>query len=327
MERIYKIDIDSLIGLCFIIDEYEEFCTDLRELVERNKNVRYIAEAFNNFLNGSKGLMERRLKRVFDKYYNQLFNINNHIAICDFFFKNFTDLGIPQDNSKAFHDYLRVNRDQAFKILDLLFSINKLGITEVELAEGTYFENNIYDVSRDYFRNKSIYYLDNMKPIPAYTENEVRYTTSSSNYEIKVKPVFDKNNAIATKIRVNSLTFDNSRLPSKINKEVVFDDLMNKSHKYEAINQAIRESVDLNIGLMNIEKANHELMNAANSIPTLCNRKELIEALQRIRSGLDTLQKISSDYDNIVISSNDEVDAELLANEKMATLAKRNNTK
>ena len=327
MERICKIDTYSLIGLCFIVDEYNEFCTDLRELVERNTSMRYIIEVLKRYLANTRVFGEKRIKSFYQKYSNQLFNINNHIPLADFMFKNFDDLGNPQMNSKIFNEYLKENREVVYRILDLLFTFDKLGIQDVELDTSEKFINHTYEVNRDYFRNKIIYYLDNMKPVPSYSEDSIIYKTDSSNYEISVKPVFDKNNAIATKIKVNSLIFDNKRLPSKITKEIVFDDLVETANKYEPVSKAIRESVDFNLDLMDLEKAVHNVSSTTNKIERINKRQELITALQMIRSGLDTLQQLSSDYDNILIASSPEIDSELLQNEKMEQLVKRNNKK
>ena len=327
MERICKIDTYSLIGLCFIVDEYNEFCTDLRELVERNTSMRYIVEVLKRYLVNTRVFGEKRIKSFYQKYSNQLFNINNHIPLADFMFKNFDDLGNPQMNSKIFNEYLKENREVVYRILDLLFTFDKLGIQDIELDTSEKFINHTYEVNRDYFRNKIIYYLDNMKPVPSYSEDSIIYKTDSSNYGISVKPVFDKNNAIATKIKVNSLIFDNKRLPSKITKEIVFDDLVETANKYEPVSKAIRESVDFNLDLMDLEKAVHNVSSTTNKIERINKRQELITALQMIRSGLDTLQQLSSDYDNILIASSPEIDSELLQNEKMEQLVKRNNKK
>ena len=327
MDRTYKMETNSLIGLSHIIDEYEEFCIDLRELVERNITMRYIIETLNKYVNGYRVFAEKRLKRFYLKYSNQLININNHISLSDFLFKNFNDMGNPSDNIKAFHSYLARNREDAYKTLDLLYTFNKLDINEVELAEGYDFTKHIYDVNREYFRNNRIFYLDGIKPIPAYTKDYIRYVSTSSNYEIAVQPVFDKYECVPTSIKVNSLTFDNSRLPSRIDKYLIFDDLVKEAAKVEEGSQAIRNSVDFNIGIMDMEKAAHAITRTTNEIGKFSNKKELIGALTKIRDGLDVLARLADEYDNEITSNNKDIDINVLSNERQACLIRRNNNK
>ena len=324
MEKAISIETSNLIALSYIIDEYDSFCEDFKQLVIRSRDIQYTVSNIQTLLEGAKRFIDKRIKQFFDKYCDQIRSINNHVPFANFMYDIFTDIGTPTDDAKAFHDYLAIHREDAYKILDLLFKISKLGIKNIELDEELDFSNNIYDLNRIFFKNKNIYYVENIKPIPAYTQEYVRYTSRSSNYEINITPTFERDITTPIAIRVNSLLFDPDRLPSRLNKEVVFDSIIDLAKLTDRESDIIRNSVDLNIGLMDLEKAYYHLNKTINDVNSVSRKGDVVVSLKKIRESIDILQRVVNDFDDEVINNNKNINRDLLADERSVTLLRRN---
>ena len=324
MEKAISIETSNLIALSYIIDEYDSFCEDFKQLVIRSRDIQYTVSNIQTLLEGAKRFIDKRIKQFFDKYCDQIRSINNHVPFANFMYDIFTDIGTPANDIKAFHDYLASHRDEAYKILDILYKVNKLGIGVIELDENADFTSTIYDINRVYFKNKNLYYVENIKPVPAYTQEYIRYTSSSSNYEIILAPSFDKDVASPLGIRVNSLLFEPERLPSRLTKEVVFDSIVELARLTDKESSAIRKSVDLNIGLMDLEKAYYALAKTSSENDSISTDKDLVLSLKRIRESIDILRMVVISYDNEIVDNNAGIDHDLLNNEKNVTLMRRN---
>ena len=322
-EQILIIETKNLIGLSFIIDEYDDFCRDYRNLLVRNHNALNVIATIKSLIEGPKRFVDKRIKEFYNKYATQINSINNHVKFVEFMYNNFNDLGDPSGYSKQFHDYLVANRQDAYRVLDLLFRFDKIGIKLIEFSEAFDFTQEVYEMNVDFHKNRDILYVDNIKIVPAYSKETVKYTTSNSAYEIEVAPSSDRTEVYTPRVKVNTLLIDVDRLPSKITKENTYDEIMKLSKTIEPESQAIRNSVDFNLGLFDAEKAYHTLMNVSREIDGVTNKQELLDSLKKVREGIDILSKVSNEYDNRVVQKNDHISHALLDAEKSNQLTKR----
>jgi len=327
MEKWIKIRTLDLIALSFIIDEFDEFCDDLEKLTNSGLDMMYINRSLERLRLNQKGFIDKRIKDFYRKFSKQIFYINNHIPFSEFLDCNF-DLvtGQPTPDSKEMHDYLLKHRDENYKVLDILFKLDKLGVDQIMFNEYFDFTKQIYNLNRDFLRNVKVYYIENAEPLPTYDKNFIKYKTTDSCYELQILPSHDNNYTNSTVIKTNSLLFDVSRLPSNISKHVIFDELIEKSLEVEDESQSIRESVDLNIGLIDMEMAIHSLMKTADSLRYYDDRSKVISALTKIRDGLDELQIVTLEYDNKIVKNNEGINHNVLEEEKDAVLLKKKRT-
>ena len=120
-----------MISLSYIIDEIYDMSTDLSWLmVDKGFNKKNITTGITKLINNPNSFVDRRLKDFYKKYQEQFINISNHISIETFIDSMFDDRGSLNSNFKQMHSYIMEHRDEAYKILDVLFAIEGLGIKE-----------------------------------------------------------------------------------------------------------------------------------------------------------------------------------------------------
>lgn len=316
---------NNLVALSYIIDEFDSFCLDFISLNIRNRDIKGIAMTLNKLATGIKTFADKHTKEFYKKYQTQLFNISNHVPVYEFIMESFNEFGEVNEDVKMFHRYLAANRTCAYVILDVLYRITKLEIDYVILDPDFKFNNNIYEISKAFTKNKSLYYVDNIKPLPSYNKDIAKYTTTDSNYEIKVVPAIDRIHPEESKIRLNSLTFNSDRLPMNLSKYVLFDSIVDLCNSIEKENQQLRESVDFGIATMDLEKVYLATLDLLKTTPHVANNNKLINALELIKEGIQLLDDVSVDYDREVSNTNKDVTQELIENERNALLILRAN--
>jgi cell fate (sporulation/competence/biofilm development) regulator YlbF (YheA/YmcA/DUF963 family) len=324
MAKELKIYTNTFIGLCFIIDEYDEFRLDFKQLFMKIKNVHNIIISIDRLVNDTSSRVDKRVKPLYYKYQEQLHNINNHIRISDFLNDAFTYLGEPKGDIKEFHELLQDNRDEAFKALNVLFKLEYLDIHQISYHQEYDFIDTVYEMDKELNKNDKFFYVENLVTIPSYSDDKVKYITNDSIYEITLKPTSYPEGVRGKIIKLQSLYFNPNRLPQRINRETTYEEILRKASTLESSNKAMKNSVDLSLSLSDIEKAYQELDKTFDSIEESSNKEELLEALKKIREGIDIVQVVSSKCDEAVLDSTSSMDQELLTHEKNVELAKRN---
>lgn len=305
-----------MISLSYIIDEIYDMSTDLSWLmVDKGFNKKNITTGITKLINNPNSFVDRRLKDFYKKYQEQFINISNHINIETFIDSMFDDRGSLNSNFKQMHSYIMEHRDEAYKILDVLFAIESLGIKEIIYDESYDPNKRIYSMNKNINYNKSFYYLDNITILPSYEDSIIKYNSKTSSYEIRV-PLNGSDEAPI--IRVNNLVFNPSRLPRNLYKETVLEPITKYEGNIQEQNKLIRDSVDFSSGISDLDKAYYELYNRTANM-RFDNRAELIESLNTIKKGIQRLKELSKNYDSQIIDSNENISDFLLEKEKEAT--------
>lgn len=332
MEKKMNIRTDSLIALCYIIDEFDSFSFEYMDLIARTKDSYNTISNIIKLMDGNmsffdKNFIDNKIKAFYNKYKKQINSMNNHMDFASFMKYNFNDLGVPHEETKAFHRYLSDHREEVFKVLDFLYKVKTLEIEEVELDEDAKFNIHVYGVDKTFNKNQALYFLEGIRAIPSYDDDIVKYKSNTSDYEIRVFTTLDGISFKDSKIRTNSLLIEPERLPKELTKELVYNYIMRLSEQVRISNQDIRDSVDFNIATSEFEKAYINLHMIASRIPYIVNNHMLLETMEYIREAIITIGDVSIDLDKYITSKDNNVTTEVLNAERDACLVKKRNDK
>ena len=314
-KKTISVEVNNLIAICHILNDYTKFTQNLKELLKNNysKNID-IAINLYKISKGEFVFNSRKVKKFYKDNKSVIDTINKYSNI-----QNITINYLTEENSlDFFYKYIKKHQDNLERILSVLEKIEELGFDKLEFDEENDFTNTIYEIdTRSYINDIS--YLDNIEIVPNYENNIVEYKTTGSNYKIDVQLTFNTIEEYRKAIVVNSLLFDPKRLPEEINKETIYDKIVSLKKKEKKKCNNIRNSVDLSISIddlytqfENINKIIEQLNNEENKeqLP------ELRELLLEFKNNLNQLQKISSEYNERTIKENPNITEEMLKKEK-----------
>ena len=312
---IHVIYIKNLIALCHILDEYEGFKERLRKLMGKKLDVDFIKKLEDV----STGEFSWSIKaREFYKQNKRIIDTINQYTNIPLFINDNYDCELNEINGvDYFYNYICAHRYEMDKILRLLDKLSKLHIVTLNLNEDIDFSCEIYEMNTWMPDNYKLVILDNMEAVPGYSTDLVRYKTTGSNYKIILGGAFgDLNRYTIGKITLNSLTFDESRLPNYGSSEDVYQTILGLKEEKEDEYAAIKTSIDLNVGLEDLNKSftiiNQRIINLEDSE----KKQELIGQLIIIKDAIMKLQSINQQMDTDAVIRG-LVSSEILEKEKL----------
>jgi len=309
----YFIHTKSLITLCKIIDDFEQFEKKLKSVMSVKYNYDFVIQLMKLsrgkfFIGGTKA----------KKFYNENKDILNTISkygyIYDFI------LSYWDGDLMYFYNYILNHKDNLDNILAVLEKIDAIGFSYIEFNNNLDFTNEIHEFDVNPGWSKVIY-LDNLVAIPKYYSSVIHYKTSNSNYKIIVEKSYNK--ISKEKIILNDLTFDSNRLPNAITKEEIFDKIIAlKDEKQQEYSQ-ISDSVNLSVGIHDLYEIFNKINSKINNTENVERKEELIELLHNIKDAISKMQSISDEYNKQISSTSDYISEELLSSEKDAYIRAR----
>ena len=321
-----KIDIKSAITLCNITDEYERFSKELRELMSKGNSDINIYRLYRISI-GEKIKNVKENKDII-KFYLQneetIKKIKSNFSVNDFIFNNYSQEGNISDNTciKELYEYLIEHKDKKDEILKLFYKLKDLGFSTIIFDQNLDFTNDKYSINNNFNRNQEVVYLDNMEIIPNYDFGTVEYKSKDSNYKIILKTLcFDFSRSDRT-IALNSLLFDTDKLPKMINKETLFDSIIELKEEQKEKYKKITNSINFSVQLDDFSEAFLLLNNAVEKLDTITNIKEIKDVLCSIKNQIEELKGKSREFDtNLVKEKN--ITLESLKNQKSLVLELR----
>jgi len=220
-----KAKISDLILLCHIIDDYEDFCNKLSGFLGKkyNRNKAYKLESLSK---GGYALNFTKLKRFFDENRNIISVINNYIGINEFICSNYDQYGNEIGNLRYFYQYIKNNKKDLEKILELLIKLKKLKFENLILDENIDFKKETYEVDiLSFTGNDVINYLDNMNMIES-DNNIIKYQTLGSDYKMVLHTSFYGFSDYAREITLKNLLLDKSKLPKNLMKDYIYGEIL-----------------------------------------------------------------------------------------------------
>ena len=229
-----------------------------------------------------------------------------------------------EEDDKFFYAYIYRHRNKKNQILETLAKIKKLGIEKVLFNENAVFNGKEYSLILDcwnYTPYTRIDYLDNMKAIPNYENNVIRYVTLDSNYLITVETsmdgIFDKEK----EIKLNSLVFDANRLPNSIEKEDLIKTITClRQHEQERV-KAIRNSVELSVSIDDLDEQYGLTSDTIENLEGITDKDKIVETLNLIGENIKKLKEFSLKHNEELTKKDPDVTAGILQREKRRRLS------
>lgn len=329
-----KTQIDHIIALCHIINEYEEFSDKIKTTIP-NINHKFFQD-LRKLITGKGGFVSSKIKSFYNNNKDVIDTINNYTDVIDFIGINYKGGRIASEEFYLIRDYILKNKSQIDKILAVLEKLKELGFTEL------YFDETLDFTSENYYMPLAetipldIDFVNNISIIPSYKSNGVSYKTNRSPYLITLRINFNLNiwdkDILHQEILLNSLTFDPKELPNSITKENTFGKIIELSKQNEPVSTTITDSVDLSVGIKDLVDAYQQLdaivTKVKNGDATVFSSGQDIKKIYlQIGNGITELQKISADFDANAILKYPDLSQEKINNEVKRYLKRREDAK
>lgn len=305
-------NVNNLIALCHILDEFADFEKKLMPLISPKYNRDFVSQ-LAEISEGKGKLGARKAKKFYNENKLVIDTINKYSSIILFINGNYDEHGKPDENFQCFYQYFLNHKNNLEQILSVLEKLKKLGFRKFSFDENANFTDNEYSIYILRKKDNYIEYLDNMKAIPCYQSDVIKYRTTESKYCISVREK-DQN------ITLNSLLFDPSRLPEILTTEYIFDKIFGLKEEQKHVYSIIRNSIDLSI---NVAYLKSQFMSIIEVMNRLDNKEDLQDALIKIKEGIAELQTVSSSYDDSVSREDPSITKEILEQEKANQLKLR----
>lgn len=228
------------------------------------------------------------------------------------------------EDDRFFYAYIYRHRNKKEQILKTLTKIKELGIEKVLFNENAMFNGKEYSLILDYW-NYSPYtridYLDNMKAIPNYENNVIRYVSLDSNYLITVETsmdgIFDK----GKEIKLNSLVFDSSKLPDSIDKKDLIKTITGLRKNEQERVQAIRNSVELSVSIDDLDEQYGLTSDTIECLEDITDKDKIVETLNIIGENIKKLKEFSLKHNEELTKKDPDITPGVLQREKRRRLS------
>ncbi len=317
MNSYYTENVNFFITLCNIIEDFPTLEKKLTPLILKKDTTKFAADLNN--ISHNKFLISKEVKNFYQENKQIIDKINQSYNIFSFIIRVYNYNGQIREQFLSMYDYINKNKDKTNIMLNVLHKIKDLQIDTVSFYENKDFTKDIYYITPKFEQNDDINYVNNIKIIPNYT-SDIKYITTGSNYKINAKLIL--NHFDFCKISLNSLIFDASTLPKKMNKETIFDSIVKLNEEQQPKTEAIRNSVNLGISIDDLDKQYNYTFNMLNRLNNVDNKEKLLTTLQTIKENINKLKKISAQYDT-TISKEEGLSSEILKEEKQKYLSRR----
>ena len=320
----YSIEINNLITLCYILDDFKDFEKRLLSNISPKYNRDFIFQLWD-ISRGKFKLGAKKAKKFYNENKTIIDTINNFTNVPTFINQSYGWHGESNENFQYFYKYLLNHKDDIPKILILLEKLKELGFHRFEFNEDLDFTKEKYNASPAFDRNFYITYVANPEVIPTY-DNYINYRTSNSNYKMKLDILGITNkdfSEYSRKIILNSLLFDPFTLPKKIDKEHIFTPILIQKNEQKEKDAIIRNSVDLSVSILDLDYRFNLTNRIINELDNVQNKEELIKTLANIKDNLEKLKTLSKEYNNDASQKEPSLTEEVLENEKQLYLKQR----
>lgn len=322
-----KVEVDAAIALCNILEDFEVFNKNAKELLMKGNNIT-ITYRLNRIATGEK-LKSPKGSEDIIKFYLQntdvIEKIQEYLPIDNFILKNYTQDGnIAEDSCiNNLYEYINKHKENKVEILELLYKIKDLGFTNIVFDESLDFTNTYYNIKEDFTRNNEITYFDNIEVVPNYNYGIIEYKTTGSNYKMKLKTnYFDISKSDRT-VALNSLLFDHSKMPTEITRESVFDSIISLKEGHKDTCREITNSVNLSVKVDDLCEQLGLLKEVVERLSMMTQRSEIKGILVNIENELSNLKIKSKKYSESIIDKEPSITLDRIENQKVAYLKRR----
>lgn len=303
MKKTYShISVNNTKVLCFMGKEFEEFKGKLESSL-KNTSLNTFVSDLERLAQG-KLVVSKDTKAFYNENKGLIDIIRKYSSLPNFCYTIINE----RHNVDPVYVHLLNNKDSIIKTIKLLDELEILGINFINFDETADFTKEIYKMFVITSPDK-MEIVEKPEVIPGYEYDVIKYKTDCSPYLISVG-LFNK-----AVIALNSLTFDKERLPKSLSKKDLRNEL--KGKRVDEVN-AIRDSVDLSIGLDSLKEIKFELEKRVRTVKNEMIKTELINAIDDLNENLYLLELIIEEYDKDIETKYPLLTTEFLDKEKNA---------
>lgn len=321
------INIDNLITLCHILDDYEEFEKILIKAMKHGSDRDFVFQ-LDDVSKGKFRLGSYKARRFYEENKLIIDAINHYSTIPSFINLNYGINGKIIGDIRFFYEYLVSHKEDIEKILFLMNKLKELGFDNIEFNDELDFTKEVYKTSLSQYDNFYLMYVANPEVIPNYT-NEINYVTKDSKYKMILSITGYKEKEISKynrKIILNSLIFNPYMLPEELDLEHTYGNLVRLKEEQSDETFLIRNLVDLNVSIFDLDKqydSTYRIINGLND--NIKHREELVTILMEIKAKLEKLKLLGLEYNRSISRNDPLLSQELLEQEKVYYLRRREN--
>lgn len=321
------INIDNLITLCHILDDYEEFEKILIKAMKHGSDRDFVFQ-LDDVSKGKFRLGSYKARRFYEENKLIIDAINHYSTIPGFINLNYGINGKIVGDIRFFYEYLVSHKEDIEKILFLMNKLKELGFDNIEFNDELDFTKEVYKTSLSQYDNFYLMYVANPEVIPNYT-NEINYVTKDSKYKMILSITGYKEKEISKynrKIILNSLIFNPYMLPEELDLEHTYGNLVRLKEEQSDETFLIRNSVDLNVSIFDLDKqydSTYRIINGLND--NIKHREELVTILMETKAKLEKLKLLGLEYNRSISRNDPLLSQELLEQEKVYYLRRREN--
>lgn len=315
---------NHLIATCHVIDNLVLFNQRLAAAMpEKNRN-----DFVNSLWKVSNGefCLSLKARRFYEENKFVIDTINKYSDIHNFINENYDFDGVLSNTClKRFINYLLRHKGDVLQVLAVLRRLQELGFNKIEFDESADFTQTTYQAYSTFERNNKVEFLDNLAAVPTYSSGVVEYKTSGSPYLMTLDMHYRRFSSSITfnTVVLNDFAFDPERLPAAITKEDIFDKIIGLRSAKQEEYTAVRESVDLNVGISDLYQMFNAVYAKLNGLTSVEQKDELIALLNSIHEAILKMQAISAEFDQTVVQNNPDISEEILEEEKSAYMRQR----
>lgn len=309
------IETRTLLAMSYILDEYESLKNAVMELEKRSGNSDYVY-AVLKITQGKYVIGNKPAKEFVRDYQEVIDKINKYGYISNFIMSNFCWGKEHELNAEYFYEYLQANRENIEIIREVLKKLVELKFEKISLDTGINFSEKKYHLSTNMYHSLHFPYVANAINIPNYQTCSVQFYSETTPYEMTFTTSLGKITEYGRTITCNSLVFDPNLIPNEITQETVFDSLINLKNENKKEQTAIRNAVDLSIGIEDLQYMIESTMRMIDTIDDETIKLNLLKSATTMLEELGKMKVESDALESQIKQTHPSIDEQKLVLEK-----------
>lgn len=313
----------DVMAVSSVLDQLDNFNQNLKELTTKYN----MADIMHHLKRATKGESTLFRKRGIYQFYQEnkdtVDTIDKNSDIFMFLSLNYKDDGTMKTDLSYYYEYLLNHNDEKQRIQALLQELQRLNIREITLNEEADFTKEEYHLEMWYYCPilNPIVYLENIKVLPNYEKNTIKYHSKRSNYKLLIGNERFKHSI--NKIVVNNMTFPIECLPASTSYDIIRDSILSLAKGTKESKKALQNAVDLDVSLQDLDAQMADTCNTFTRIDEVNSKPELVAALTQIQTGIAALYGIKRDYEAEITIENPSLSQQTIKEETKQYVKRR----
>lgn len=295
-QRCAVIETKTLLAMCYILDEYEEFKHAVEVLEKKGNNLDNIFQVCR-LIQGKNMFISKESKKFYKEYKHVIDKINKYGYFYNFVMSNFCGSTESKISAEYCYQYLKANEQNLDTIVDVLTRLVSLEVNKIYFDTALDFTQKSYKLYTDRYYQLELHYLANMKNIPVYPKNTIEYITTTSPYDLVVRTEIGKIDKYGREIFLNTLIFDYKLLPEAIDQVNIYDEIISLKKNTEAERDVIIDSVDVSISLDDLTYMLEHIEKIISKLTNETAKERLRESADKIITEINKMKEVRDKFE------------------------------